>query len=146
MEQREKITMNVMVLRESVRFILAKIRPWGESKSRVEWNMGSPILPILLNAIIRRQFEFLETIVLLAENGRGYAGAPLLRPACEERIWSKYLRQIDPADAETLIRVMNMHETNRNLEAQESYTSPAVMQELGLTEHIQRSRGIMENV
>jgi len=116
--------MNVKVLRESVQVILANIRPWMESKSRVEWKIGSPILPILLSAIIRRQFEFLETIVLLAESGRGYAGAPLLRPACEERIWSKYLRQIDPADAEKLIIVMNMHETNRNLEAQENYTSP----------------------
>jgi uncharacterized protein DUF5677 len=138
--------MNVNVLRESVEVILAKIRPWVESKSRVEWNLGSPILPILFNAIVRRQFEFLESISFLAASGRGYAGAPLIRPACEERIWAKYLRQIDPADAERLILVMNMHETNRNLEAQEEYTSPAVMQELGLTEHIRRSRGIIENV
>jgi hypothetical protein len=138
--------MNVKVLRESVAVILAKMRPWVESKSRVEWNLGSPILPILFNAIVRRQFEFLEIIVFLAENGRGYAGVPLLRPACEERIWAKYLRQIDPADAEKLMLVMNMHETNRNLEKQEKYTSPAIMRELGLTEHIRRSREIIENV
>jgi hypothetical protein len=138
--------MNVKLLRASVQVILTRIRPWVEAKSRVEWNLGAPIVPILFNAIIRRQFEFLETIALLAENGRGYAGAPLLRPACEERIWAKYLRQIDPPDAEKLILVMNMYETNRNLEAQENYTSPAIMQELGLTEHIQRSRGIIENV
>ena len=125
--------------------LLSAVRPWVETRSVLQWRRGDPVLHVVYSAIIRRQFDALEAVVDLVQRGRGYAAAPLLRPACEERIWCKYLRSIDPVHAEKLLMAMAHLETHKLLEAQAAYSSADAMRELGLSAHLSESQKTLDH-
>lgn len=51
---------------------------------------------LVCRCVLRRQCEALEAIVNLVSSGEAHSSVPLLRPACEEFLWGKYLRTLKP--------------------------------------------------
>ena len=89
-----------------------------------------------MHSILCRQFEILEVISQLAAQGKGYAAAPLLRPACEEVIWTKYLRTIPPSRANRLLYCIAHKEQLDSLRNQDNVAGRATTRTLGLELHL----------
>ena len=86
-----------------------------------------------------RQYECLESIVHLVQNDRGYAGVSLLRPACEELIWAKYLTHLDDGDANDLLLYLVRKEMFDTLKAQDDHIGRTRTKELGLLHQLDRA-------
>jgi hypothetical protein len=126
-------------LNRDVRLILGEMGPLIDSASKLQWDrptMG--YLPLIRRAILCRQHEFLESICHLAEQERGYAAVPMLRPACEELIWAKYLCLIDEASANDLLLCLAQKEMHDSLAAQDGYLGRDGTISLGLFDHLKR--------
>ncbi len=67
----------------------------------------------------------------------GYAGVSLLRPACEELIWAKYLTQLDDGDANELLVCLSRKEILDALKAQDGRIGRARTKELGLLQQLE---------
>ena len=70
----------------------------------------------------------------------GSAAGPLLRPSCEEFIWTRYLLTIPNATAEQLVSCITNCEIHTRLSAQRKAVGQDGMDQLGLTPYLQRSR------
>ena len=86
----------------SARALLGCLLPWIEEVSVRDWKEASGFAPVLRRSVLRRQFEALEVTVDLVESERGFAAVPLVRPACEEVLWLRYLEQLTVEDAKVL--------------------------------------------
>jgi hypothetical protein len=78
----------------------------------------------------------------MVEQAQGYAAAPLLRAACEEILWVKYLRKLAPEDAEHLVVLIAQSELNDSLSVQAAYAGPEAMEFLGLSTYFRRSTAV----
>ena len=97
--------------------------------SVASWSPGDGFLGFIYRATIRRQFDVLGAIVRLVEGGFGYAATPLLRPACEEFIWLKYLLGLDQHRADELLFLLARFELMRSIKTQSDYYGiPAMIQ------------------
>ena len=74
----------------------------------------------------------------MVNQGMGFAAGPILRPACEEFMWVKYLLSIPCPTAEGLIRCMAAGDAYKRLTAQYKVAGKDGMQKLGLTPHFNR--------
>ncbi len=74
----------------------------------------------------------------MVNQGMGFAAGPILRPACEEFMWVKYLLSIPCPTAEGLIRCMAAGDAYKRLTAQYKVAGKDGMQKLGLTPHFDR--------
>ena len=101
-------------------------------RGKALWFPGVPVLQVLSQAAIVRQTECLESAVVLAEAGRGYAALPFVRPACEELLWFKYLVQLDPDDAEAVVNHSARRQMFESLRAQERFAGAEETAALGL--------------
>jgi hypothetical protein len=121
---------------------VSTLKKWMQ-QSEVWWK-------IILRSVLRRQYEGMETIVELVERGQGHSCVPLLRPACEELLWIKFLRKINENDRELIIQGKAVLESGDSIEAQQRYLGNVGMSNLGFnskyiaearkkTEHAQRS-------
>lgn len=90
-------------------------------------------------ACIRRQTDALDSAVVLARAGHGHIGLPLVRPACEERIWLAYLARLTAEQQMRLLHLMNMREGSSTVEAQQQYMGSRLMGELGFPKAFVRS-------
>ena len=124
--------MNVDDLQKDVQLVLDLMRPLIETASDLTWRESDGFLPVIYRSILVRQFESLDAVSHLVAEKKGYAAPPLLRPACEELIWIKYLSSISNADAERLLLCAGSIEQFRLLKAQDGYAGRTVMKELGL--------------
>ncbi len=127
-------------LRKDVQLILDANRAYIEKTSKLPWQPSDDFLPLLLRTILRRQFDSLEVILYLVNEGRGYAAGPMLRPSCEELIWTKYLLSMAYPIVERLIRCMAGREAHERLSAQFKAAAPDGIENLGLTPYLDRSR------
>jgi hypothetical protein len=118
--------------------IVAVLEPWIVSLSTITWKPNDGGLPLVYRGVLRRQFDCLQCILLLVENDRGYGGVPLLRAACEELLWVKYLKKLDPQDAEEIVMLMVGSELGDSLAAQAAYSGFKAMEFIGLGEHLKR--------
>jgi Family of unknown function (DUF5677) len=78
-----------------------------------------------------RQYEALQAVLVLAEQGLGHLGVAYVRPACEEYIWLEYLNSIDPMRARRLLQQLSLVESARSLRAQQQYMGDVEMIEYG---------------
>ena len=121
--------------------MLDAMREYVDEASNTTWSPSDGFLFLIVRAILRRQFEALEAIAGLVKGGKAYVAGPLLRPACEELIWTKYLLQIPQETAERLVVTVASKELLANLSAQDKYAGRKVTEELGLLPYLERSRG-----
>lgn len=126
--------------RHGVEEVLTALRPFVEAASKVSWTPTDGYRDLVLRAALCRQFECLEVISQLTAEGKGYAAGPLLRPSCEEYIWSKYLLSLDRSIAERLLACFASREILENLRAQDDYAGREVTEELGLLPYLEGSR------
>src|ERR1700687_323014 len=126
-------------LQTNVALVLQSMRSFVETASDMAWSASDGFLPIIRRAILRRQFDSLEGIAHLVAEKRGYAAAPLLRPACEELIWIKYMVGITPDDSEELLRCVASVELLDSLRAQDEYAGRTVTRELGLVSFLENA-------
>lgn len=103
-----------------------------EAVKSLSWNTGDSPVPIVRRAMLVRQYDSLVAITWMVKRHLGYATVPLLRPACEELLWAKYLRRINGDQAATLISCNLAQEVLRTLKAQEAYWGSAANAALGL--------------
>ena len=132
-------------LQRDVQVILDLMRAYVERASDLAWTTSDGLLPILLRAILRRQYESLQAISRLVTEEMGFAAGPLLRPACEEFIWTKYLLGIPEDAAEELLACVAADERLKSLRAQDNTAGRSVTQTLGLLGYLQdaeRSKGV----
>lgn len=80
---------------------------------------------------MRRQYDALESIVDSIERGQGHSAVPLLRPACEEFLWIKFLRGIDEETRETIIWAKAQIEVGDTIANQFQYIGEQGMKNLG---------------
>ena len=126
-------------LRNDISIILEEIRPFIESAARFHWNPSTMgYLPLIRRAMLCRQYECFECILQLVEHSRGYAGVPLLRPACEELIWAKYLTLIDKDSANDLLLCLTQKEMFDSLVAEDNYAGRTQTTKSGLLEILNR--------
>ena len=117
---------------ESTRALLACVSPWINEISVVDWDGTAGYSPILRRGILRRQFDALEVSVELVESEHGYAAVPLLRPACEELLWLRYLAKLTANDAKVLAECMIKSGLLRDLNAQAGEVGEEEMMAIGL--------------
>ena len=125
---------------QAIRQMLDAMRKYVDESSNISWKPADGYFVIVTRAVLRRQFETLGVISDLVRAGQGYAVGPLLRPACEELIWIKYLVGIPRDAAEQLVVYLASIEILDNLKAQHNYAGNDVAKELGLLPHLSRSR------
>ena len=124
-------------LQQDVQTFLDLMRPLVEGLSKFSWeSSGNFVVPLLTRSILRRQFDSLEMIAYLVAQGNGFAAPPLLRPSCEEFIWSKYLTEIPAEDANTLIVCMLADEVCNSLGAQLKVAGARYMETSGLQQYL----------
>lgn len=126
-------------LQTNVQAILESMRSFVEAASDMSWHPSDGFLAIVRRAALRRQFDSLEAIAYLVSDKKGYAAAPLLRPACEEFIWIKYLAAIEVQDSEELLQCVVNDELLRSLRAQDDYAGRTVTRELGLASFLENA-------
>lgn len=127
-------------LRLAVAEILQALGPAVERISKLKWSASDGTLPIIRSAMLRRQYECLSVAVDLVDKSQGFAAVALLRPACEEFLWAKYLASLKPGDAENLLILMGQRELRDSLAAQDSHTGCSVSDDLGLTQYVVRHK------
>jgi hypothetical protein len=88
---------------------------------------------VLLRCALRRQYESMETVVDLVERRRGHCCVPLLRSACEELLWIKFLKTIGKKDRELIIQAKVNIEAGDSIHAQHAYLGDAGMKEIGFS-------------
>jgi hypothetical protein len=119
---------------DNARSMLEQSRPVVDSISELPWRLETGYWPILLRCILRRQYDAMETIIGLAR-GQSHSATPLLRPACEEYLWLKFLRTIPATPREAIIVAKSQIEVAQTAEAQESELTKGTMRTLGFGPH-----------
>jgi hypothetical protein len=137
MQRHRKIHMSKRdELRLAAAEILQALGPAVERFSELKWSPSDGTLPIIRSAMLRRQYECLSIAVDLVDKSHGFAAVALLRPACEEFLWAKYLSSLEPSDAENILVLMGQREVRDSLAAQDSYAGRAASDNLGLTRFV----------
>ncbi len=119
-------------LQSDVQVVLNSIRPYIESISSLRWGPSDGALTIVFRSMLRRQYEALGVTSHLIANWQGFPVPQLLRPACEEFVWAKYLTSIPTAAAEVLVRCVNSKEVRDSLRAQDQCAGRSATRTLGL--------------
>ena len=112
--------------------LLSAFGPIVDFHSKLEWSRDDGTLPLLRVAVLRRQYECLSVAASLVESAQGYAAVGMLRAACEEYMWIKYLARLSRVDAEQLVTLLAQSEKTDSLKAQDDYVGRRVTKELGL--------------
>ena len=126
-------------MQKDVQVVLDSMRTFVEATSDLKWSMKDGFLLVVRRAILVRQFDTLEVISNLVRKNKSYAAGPLLRPACEELIWLKYLSKLPDTDAEELVILTANNEMLRSLRAQDEYGGRMVSESLGLVLHLENA-------
>ena len=130
---------DVNALQAEVQQFLEIFEPYVESNSQMTWEPSDGFLSVVFRAILRRQFEALQAISQLVATGNASSAGPLLRPACEELIWVKYLTKISTTDAEQLVYYYVLDEIRSSLRAQDKFAGRLVTEEIGLLPFLEKS-------
>ena len=98
--------------------------------------------------VLERQVQGLRSGVVLAGNSLGHLGLPLVRPACEERIWTAYLFSLVREQRNRLLFLMANFESSRSVDAQQQFLGSSEMKWLGFprsfVKEAQRNRKSIE--
>ena len=127
---------NLQILQKNTQQVLDSLRPVVNHARNISWQPSDGVLTIVMHSVLCRQFDLLEVISQLAAQGKGYAAAPLLRPACEEVIWTKYLSGILPSRADRLLYCIAHKEQLDSLRNQDNVAGRATTRNLGLEPYL----------
>ena len=130
---------DIHAMQKGVQQFLDIIEPDVEANCNLPWKPSDGFLPVIFRAILRRQFEGLQMISQSVESGSGFILGTLLRPACEEFIWAKYLVKIPTDDAQRLVTYFSLDEMYRSLHAQDKYAGRSITEKLGLLPYLENS-------
>src|SRR5260370_37281965 len=125
--------MDVSELQKAVKEFLLVTKPIADHISYIAWKESDGCVPFIFRGVLERQCESISSIVEMSGTERGYSVVSLLRPACEELIWIRYLKHIGLKDANELLRLMAVTEVGKTLEAQLEFVGPDTMNSLGFT-------------
>lgn len=125
-------------LLDHVQELIRLLRPLVDKCSVLNWDGTDGFLPIVRRSALRRQFESLETTLQLVQAERADGAVGLLRPACEELLWLRYLNRLSETDGRELIDCMLHIGLLRDLEAQAGEVGESTMVEMGLAAHLKR--------
>lgn len=123
-------------LRKQVTTALHSFKPAVAEASAFAWHPTDGLRSIFPRAALCRQYESLEAIVDLTSAQRSHAGVPLLRPACEELLWLRYLNTLCAEHVEAILVYMTQDEYLASIRAQEQYAGRTVMRNMGLAPHL----------
>lgn len=126
-------------LRSAVTDTLDALRGLIDETSALTWAPKDGVLPLVRSAILRRQYECLSVAADLVDKSQGFAAVALLRAACEEFIWAKYLASLQRRDAENLLVLVGRKEINDSLKAQDDHAGRGVSEALGLAGYLKNS-------
>lgn len=118
---------------ENIKQLMDLLRPIVDHASKLTWKVSDGFWLLVCRCVLRRQFEALEASVNLVSSGEAHLSVPLLRPACEEFLWVKYLRTLKPELREVIVLQKSQLETADTLDAQRAYAGEKLMQEFGFT-------------
>jgi Family of unknown function (DUF5677) len=118
---------------ENIKQLVDLLRPVVDSASKLTWKVSDGFWLLVCRCVLRRQFDALEAIVGLVRRGEAHSSVPLLRPACEEFLWIKYIGTLEPELRELVILQKSQIETADTLDAQRAYAGDELMQEYGFT-------------
>ena len=118
---------------ENIKQLMDLLRPVIDHASKLTWKVSDGFWLLVCRCVLRRQFDALEAIVNLVNHGEAHSSVPLLRPACEEFLWVKYLRTQKPELREVIVLQKSQIETADTLDAQRAYAGDKLMQEFGFT-------------
>jgi len=116
---------------EIARKFLEILKPVVDSVSVLPWTTRDGFWTVVVRAVLRRQFDWLEGSIELVKSRRSDMSIALLRPACEEFLWIKYLRTLSKEDREVVILAKNDVEAYRSLKAQLDDSGQDVMRKIG---------------
>jgi len=133
-------------LRSAVADTLQAVSGLVEGASKLSWSPADGMLPLIRSAILRRQYECLSVAVDLVDKSQGFAAVALLRPACEEFLWAKYLVSLLRPDAEQLLVLMGRKEISDSLKAQDNHAGRTVSESLGLAGYIKQSEASSKHI
>jgi hypothetical protein len=94
--------------------------------SAFAWNPKDSLFPIILRVAVVRQHEVLA--MFLESSKTLPSSVCTLRPACEELIWIRYLRSIDPGIRSRLVNALTQLEILESLEAQDRFAPGSLVQ------------------
>jgi hypothetical protein len=120
-------------LLENIKQLMDLLRPIVDDASKVAWKVSDGFWLLVCRCVLRRQFDALEAIANLVSRGEAHSSVPLLRPACEEFLWVKYLRTLKPELREVIVLQKSQIETADTLDAQRAYAGDKLMEEFGFT-------------
>lgn len=139
------------VLRGEVEQVLNLSRAYVERRDEMECEPDpgdsrtfSSFFEASLRALLLKQFESLEVILDLVGRNKGAVAGPLLRPACEEFIWIRYLRTIPLGSSEKILRLAGLEEGYDSLTAIDETAGKAATEELGLTPYLRICRELKD--
>lgn len=120
-------------LRSGVAEFVDVLGPWVDEISDLAFKSAEGITVVVYHCILRRQFDGLRTLVALASSGSSDKGVPLLRPACEELMWTAYLRKLARDDVEAILQAKSLIENAQTVRAQARDVGEAEMSGVGFT-------------
>jgi hypothetical protein len=132
--------MDVPKLIHNVESILTDLSPAIDSIRDLQGAQLKNLLTLVAVSIVVRQYDSLEAMTHLVSKDRAYACVGMLRPACEELVWLKYLVSIDVVKADQLLKLMAALEAHDALKAQDSFAGSRVTTQLGLKGHLAEAR------
>jgi hypothetical protein len=116
-----------------IQALLESSRPIVDGLSTLVWKASDGFWLLLCRCVLRRQFDSLEAIANLTRRREGHCSVPLLRPACEEFLWIKYLHTLSGDVREEILLHKSQLETVDSVEAQRAHAGDKVMEEVGFT-------------
>jgi hypothetical protein len=93
--------------------------------------LAQNVSQLVAHFILERQTEALRAAVTLARQSLGHLALPMVRPACEERIWAAYLYALDEAPRTRLLLLMSALESSGAVSAQQQFLGTKTMRRLG---------------
>jgi hypothetical protein len=103
---------------------------------------------LIASAVVIRQIGGLRSAVALARTSLGHLALPLVRPACEERIWIDYLFSLELATRRRLLLLLASLEGSKTVHAQQQFLGSKEMKRLGFGKRFvneqQRNRAAIE--
>lgn len=122
----------VEALKPVVEELISIFEPVIDKASRFEWQiMRDGIVPVVIVGALRRQFDSLRAILVLANGGFEDKGVALLRPACEEYLWLKYMKSLRPEQRECVVRAKSQLEVQDSVTAQREDAGADRMRAMG---------------
>lgn len=98
---------------------------------------------VLLRCVLLHQYENMQTVVDLVKRGRGDCCVPLLRSACEEYLWIKFLKGIEDKQRELILESKAAIEVDDSIQAQRKYIGDAGLADIGISgEFVEQTRKI----